>query len=278
MIVQLVLASLRRRFRQLALIATAVGVAAGTVATLAGFSSRVESRLGESLAAFGPNLLVRPEIGGPPRIPAAELAAVKAVPGVRSATGIPPGPSGPSGIPAGDGFERIEARVDPKDLPAAARAIEARVAGVEAGPLLRASESDARLTRRLTLVLVSVSAVSLALALLSVGAATTALVGERRAEIGLFMALGFTARRVGALFAAELLATALLAATAGELLGELAARGLAARLLGTAGGPFLTWSGFAAAAVVAVLVVGTSMTVALARVERLDAARVLKGD
>ncbi|MEA2693082.1 MAG: hypothetical protein QOJ16_2469 [Acidobacteriota bacterium] len=272
MIVQLVLASLRRRFRQLALIATAVGVAAGTVATLAGFSSRVESRLGESLAAFGPNLLVRPEIGGPPRIPAVELAAVRAVPGVRSATGIP------SGAPAGDGFERIEARVDPKDLAAAARAIEARVAGVEAGPLLRASESDARLTRRLTLVLVSVSAVSLALALLSVGAATTALVGERRAEIGLFMALGFTACRVGGLFAAELLATALLAATAGELLGELAARGLAARLLGTAGGPFLTWSGFAAAAVVAVLVVGTSMTVALARVERLDAARVLKGD
>jgi ABC-type lipoprotein release transport system permease subunit len=276
MIVQLVLASLRRRFRQLALIATAVGVAAGTVATLAGFSSRVESRLGESLAAFGPNLIVRPQVGGPPRIPAAELARVRAVPGVRSATGIPPRAEGK--IPPGDGFERIEVRADPQGLAAAARAIEARVAGVEAGPLLRASESDARLTRRLTLVLVSVSAVSLALALLSVGAATTALVGERRAEIGLFMALGFTARRVGALFAAELLATALLAATAGELLGEIAARGLAARLLGTAGGPVLTWSGFAAAAVAAVLVVGTSMTVALARVERLDPARVLKGD
>ncbi len=268
MIVQLVFASLHRRFRQLALIATAVGVAAGTVATLAGFSARVEGRIGESLAAFGPNLLVRPEIGGPPRIPAAELGQVRAVPGVRSATGIPPG----------EDCERIEVRADPPALDAVARAIEARVAGVEAGPLLRASESDARLTRRLTLVLVSVSAVSLALALLSVGAATTALVGERRAEIGLFMALGFTARRVGALFAAELLATALLAATLGELAGELAARGLAGRLLGTAGGPVLTWSGCAAAAVVAVLVVGTSMSVALARVERLDPARVLKGD
>jgi hypothetical protein len=279
MILQLVLASLRRRFRQLALIATAVGVAAGTVATLAGFSTRVEQRLGESLAAFGPNLVVRPEVGGPPRIPAAELARVKAEPGVRSATGIPPIPTGIS-IPSDTaGFERIEVRADPARLAAVAKGIEGRVAGVEARPLLRASESDARLTHRLTLVLLSVSAVSLGLALLSVGAATTALVGERRAEIGLFMALGFTARRVGALFAAELLATALLAATVGEVLGEIAARGLAARLLGAGGsGPLFTLYGFAAAALAAVLVVGTSMTVALARVERLDPARVLKGE
>jgi hypothetical protein len=281
MILQLVLASLRRRFRQLALIATAVGVAAGTVATLAGFSSRVEGRIGESLAAFGPNLLVRPQVGGPPRIPVAELRQVRTVPGVRSANGmppIPPRPPIPPATPETSGFERIEVRADPPRLAAVAQAIEARVAGVEARPILRASESDARLTHRLTLVLASVSAVSLALALLSVGAATTALIGERRAEIGLFMALGFTVRRVGALFAAELLATACLAAAAGELAGELAARGLAGHLLGTTGGPFLTWSGFAAAAVVAVLVVGTSMSVALARVERLDPARVLKGD
>ena len=275
MIVHLVLASLRRRFRQLALIATAVGVAAGTVSTLAGFSSRVEARLGESLAAFGPNVLVRPQVGGPARLPAAELSRVKVVPGVRSANGIPANGT------AGEGFERIEVRADPESLPTVTRAIEARVAGVEAGPNRRASESDARLTRRLTLVLVSVSLVSLTLALLSVGAATTALVGERRSEIGLFLALGFTVRRVGGLFAAELLATALLAATVGEILGELAARGMAARLLGTvsaAGGPVLTGSGLGAAAGVAVLVVGTAMTVALKRVERLDAARVLKGD
>jgi hypothetical protein len=276
MILQLVLASLRRRFRQLALIATAVGVAAGTVATLAGFSTRVEQRLGESLAAFGPNLQVRPQVGSLPRIPAAELARVRAVPGVRTATGIPPGTPG---SPGGSDFERIEVRADPKRLAAVARGIEGRVAGVEARPLLRASESDARLTRRLTLVLLAVSVVSLGLALLSVGAATTALVGERRTEIGLFLALGFTARRVGALFAAELLATALFAATLGEVLGEVAARGLADRLLGAGGGgPLFTFSGFAAAALAAVLVVGLSMTVALSRVERLDPARVLKGE
>jgi hypothetical protein len=62
------------------------------------------------------------------------------------------------------------------------------------------------------------------------------------------------------------------------LLGELAASGLAARLLGVSGGLSLTWSGFVAAAVAAVLVVGASMTVALRRVERLDPARVLRGE
>ncbi|MEO6191547.1 MAG: FtsX-like permease family protein, partial [Thermoanaerobaculia bacterium] len=136
----------------------------------------------------------------------------------------------------------------------------------------------ARLTRRLTLVLVAVSAVSFLLALLSVGAATTALVGERRTEIGLLLALGYTSRRVGGFLAAELLAAAVLAGAVGEILGELAAGWLARRLLGTGGGISMTWGGFAAAALVAVLVVGSSMMVALRRVERLDPARVLRGD
>ncbi len=273
MIARLVLASLRRRFRQLALIAVAVAVAAGTVTTLAGFAARVEGRFGERLSAFGPNLTVRPQVGGPAAIPAAELARVRAVPGVRTASGAAAGA-------AADGFARIEVRADPGRIAAVATAIEAAVPGVEAAPLLRASVSDLRLTRRLTLLLAAVSAVSLLLALLSVGAATTALMGERRSEIGLLLALGYTGRRVGLLFGAELLAAALLAGIAGQLAGEVAASGLAGRLLagGGSGGLALTWSGFLAAAAAAVLVVGTSMLVALRRVERLDPARVLKGD
>jgi ABC-type antimicrobial peptide transport system permease subunit len=152
------------------------------------------------------------------------------------------------------------------------------VEGVEAVPLLRVSESDARLTRRLTLLLVAVSAVSLLLALLSVGAATTALVGERRTEIGLFLALGYTGRRIGSFLAAELLAAAVVAGALGEVLGEVTAASLVDRMLGSGGGLSLTWSGFAAAAGVAVLVVGSSMLLALRRVERLDAARILRGD
>jgi hypothetical protein len=278
MVLRLVAASLRRRGRQLALIATAVAVAAGTVATLAGFSSRVEARLGASLAAFGPNLTVRPQVGGLPAIPTVDLARVRAIPGVASAVGVPAGEQGA-------GFARLDVRADPRRLDAVARGIEASVAGVEARPLLKTSESDARLTRRLTLVLVAVSVVSLALALLSVGAATSALVGERRAEVSLFLALGYTGRRVAAFFAVELLATALLAGLLGELLGELAAGLLADRILpgagpGAGGGPAisLTMSGAAGAAVAAVAVVGLAMAVALARVARLDVASVLRGE
>lgn len=275
MVRRLVLASFRRRFRQLALILAAVTVAAATVATLAGFSSRAGERLGEDLAVFGPNLTVRPQVGAPVRIAFSSLARVREVSGVRTATSVPAS----HGKGTGRGLDRIEVRADSDRLAEIARDIETRVEGVEAVPLLRVSQSDARLTRRLTLVLGAVSAVSLLLALLSVGAATTALIGERRVEIGLLLALGFTGRRVGALLAAELLAAAVLAGALGEILGELAAGGLARRLLGAGGGGLsLTWGGLAAAALVALLVVGASMLVALRRVERLDAARVLRGE
>ena len=83
---------------------------------------------------------------------------------------------------------------------------------------------------------------------------------------------------MGAILAAELLVAALFAGLAGEILGELAASGLATHLLGPGSGPVLTWSGSAASAAVAVLVVGASTAVALHRVARLDPARVLRGD
>ncbi|HKV10933.1 MAG TPA: FtsX-like permease family protein [Thermoanaerobaculia bacterium] len=282
MIARVVSASLRRRFRQLALILAAVTVAAATVAALAGFSARTRDRLGESLAAFGPNLTVRPQVGGPESLPADVVERVREVPGVHTASGV----RNTGGVvPAsGDGaqkllrLDRIEVRAEPGKLDEVAQAIESKVEGVEAAPLRRVSESDALLTKRLTLLLAAVSAVSLLLALLSVGAATTALVGERRTEIGLLLALGYTGRRVGTFLAAELLAAAVVAGLLGQLLGELAATSLAHRLLGPGGGVSMTWSGFFAASLAAVLVVGTSMLVALRRVERLDAARVLRGE
>src|SRR6202040_2613084 len=85
----LLLASLRRRPRQLALILAAVLVAAATVATLAAFSVRAETRLGAGLAAFGPNLVVRPQIGGAPALPPGTAARVRQVPGVLSVS-VPP--------------------------------------------------------------------------------------------------------------------------------------------------------------------------------------------
>ena len=267
MVLRLVLASLRRRFRQLALILVAVLVAAATVSTLAGFSARSRDRMGSSLAAFGPNLTIRPQVGGPDVFPPRTMARVREVPGVQTVQAV-----------AG----RIDVRAESARLDEVAREIESRVEGVEARPLLRVSESDARVTRRLTRVLSAVSAVSLLLALISVGAATTALLGERRTEVGLLLALGYTGRRIGGFLAAELLAAAVLAGMAGQLLGDLAAGALADRLLGPGSDSFLTWSSFsasaAASATVAALVVGSSLFLALRRIERLDAAQVLRGE
>ncbi len=90
MVFRMVLASLRRRFRQLALILAAVTVAVATVATLAGFSSRAEKQMGTSLAAFGHNLTVRPQVGGPAAIHPDALARVREIPGVQTATGVTP--------------------------------------------------------------------------------------------------------------------------------------------------------------------------------------------
>lgn len=264
MVLRIVLASLRRRFRQLALILAAVLVAAATVSTLAGFSARSQDRMGSNLAAFGPNLTVRPQVGGPESIPPSVMARVKEIRGIQT-------------VKATAG--RIEVRAEPARLEEVAREIESRIEGVEARPLLKVSESDARVTRRLTRVLVAVSAVSFLLALISVGAATTALLGERRTEVGLLLALGYTGRRVGGFLAAELLVAAVLAGMAGQVLGDLAAGALADRLLGPgAGGSFITWSGFVASASVAALVVGSSLMLALRRIQRLDPARVLRGD
>jgi ABC-type antimicrobial peptide transport system permease subunit len=285
LILRLVGASLRRRPRQLALISAAVLVAAATVATLAGFSARAGQRLGERLAVFGPNLLVRPQVGGPPALPAGASRRVAAVPGVLSVkiieSAAPIGDGSPSSDPlgpAGRPVLRLEVRAEPGQLESVAQQIEGRVEGVEASPVQKTSASDARLIHRLTLVLLAISGVSFLLALISVGAATTALVGERRVEIGLMLALGLSGRRVGGLLAAELLTAALLAALAGAFLGELAAGRLEHQLLGGGAGLSFTWSGLTAAAAVGALVVGVSLIAALWRIEGVDAARVLRGE
>lgn len=268
MILRVVFASLRRRSRQLALIATAVLVAAATVATLAGFSVRTHERLGSSLSAFGPNLTVRPQVGGPETITRGMAARIQEIAGARAVVASASG--------------RLDLRTDPARLDQVAREIESRVEGVEARPILKVSASDARLTRRLTLVLLAVSAVSFVLALISVGAATTALLGERRTEVGLLLALGYTGRRVGGFLAAELLAAAVIASLAGQLLGDLAGGALADRLLGAGTGHWMTWSSYPvtalASAAVAVLVVGSSLVFALHRIQKVDAARVLRGE
>jgi len=369
MIGRLLRASLRRRPRQLALILLAVGVAALTWSALASFSARGRSQLASDLRAFGPNLLVRPEPGGPQRIASAEIERVRATPGVLAAAPVAelaarvlPAPGGVAAIdftPAGadtviaatpdllalhptwrldgrwpragevaagaawrqaapaespeagppalrlvgrvrtgdrlesalflplgeldrlgggSGPTTIEVRAAGARTGEVARAIESRVAGVEARPLARVEEADRRLGERVERLLLAIGGVTLLLALLSVAAATAALLGERRAEMGLFLALGATDRRLARIVAIELLAVTALAALGGELGGELVAARLAQRILGGGAAAAFTWSGALGALAAGLLVVSGALVVVVRRVARLDAAAVLRGD
>jgi predicted lysophospholipase L1 biosynthesis ABC-type transport system permease subunit len=281
MIGRLVYASLRRRGRQLLLIATAVAVAAATVVTLTGFTGRSGERLGTDLAAFGPNLTVRPQLGTASSLPASMLARVRALPGVLSATGVV-GPAAPAG--AAGPFAAIAVRVAPSRLTAMAAKVEATIEGVEATPLLRVSVSESSLIHRVQRVLQAISVVSIALALLSVASATATLISERRNEVGLMMALGYPGIRIGGLFAAELVTAALLAAGLGVVAGDVAASTLATRLLGPdiAHGGWISARVFGqdlvAAAAVALGVVGGSLAITVRRFSHLEAARILRGD
>ena len=353
MMLRVFAASLRRRARQLALVALAVGVAATTWAALAAFSARSRARLAVDLSAVGPNLVLRPQVGAPPRLALDEVARAAALPAIEVAAGIAEPPaaavpalaasglrlfaSGPeilrlyptweiegawprrgemalgaeltpadaaalpprpiSGrlttgqaldsaifLPLADlpglgveGVDRIEVRAAPARLEAAIRELESAVAGAEVRPLERVTATDRRLERRLVVLLGGIGALTLALALISVAAATAALLNERRAEIALLSALGYSGHRVAGLVAAELAAAALVAAAAGALCGELVAAGLARRLFGAAGAA-VTAGGALAAAAAALVVVAAGVLVTLRHLGRLEPAAVLRGD
>jgi putative ABC transport system permease protein len=371
MMIRLLLTSLWRRPRQLMLILVAVAVTAATVTALASFTTRARSGLAQDLSLFGPNLIIRPEVGGPRHLPAGIAHELRDLPGVVAVAAVARtttrarlivGPDGTSvapdpqaepmpliaadehwtrlhpawqwhghwprpgevalgagialpvatdaTVPAnvhavsgtlttgeqgqdlallvplsdlaawhdGAGVGRLEARVKPDRLQAVADAAQARIPGIDAEPVRRVSQSDAQLTRRVALLLAAVAVVTLLLAALSVATSTTALIGERRRELALFIALGYTGERVGVLVGAELFIAALVAALAGGFAGEAAAGSLSRHILGLATLSGVTWQGLTAAVLAALLVVGLSSVLAFLRIRGLDLAFLLRGD
>lgn len=269
MLFRLLTASLVRRFRQLALIAVAITVAAATVSTLATFSQRAEASLTADLEAFGPNLTVRPQVGAPNAMSPEAIERIRRLDGVLAVS-----------EPSESGAPALGVRAEPARIREVGVAIESAVAGVEARPRLRITESDAAVAHRVSRVLGVIAILALASALVAVGSATTALVGERRHEIALLFALGCTTERAIRLFAAELLTVAALAAVFGQGLGLWASQGLAARILGAAAANGFEHfgAGFAAAIAVAVATVGLALAVSFGRIAAVDPARVLKGE
>lgn len=373
MIRRLLAGSLRRGWGRLAVIALAGAVAAGTVAAAAGLGARLTTGASARLHAAGPNLLVRPQVGGPERLEAADVVRVLRTPGVEAAAGVleleaaadlvadgegglrvalrQPGGGGLPVLAATDGLlglhpgweveragpdtagallgagvarrsattlswqgiaalpvtgtlttgedldravlvplealapllrvdpgvARIEVRAAVGLLEETARAIEARVAGAEARPLVKVTETEARMVRKLQLLVGGVGAVCLLLALATVGSATLALLEERRREVALFLSLGYTGGWVQGLLTAELALVGLASVAAGALLGEAGAGVLARLLLGEAGGFRPSAAGLGAGAAAVVLVMALAAALVRRRVERLDPAPVLQG-
>lgn len=114
MIGRLLYGSLRRRFQPLAAIALAATVAAGTLAAAAGLGSRLAEGASAGLHAAGPNLLVRPQVGGPERLPAEEIERVLGTPGVLAAAGLAIEPAAAELFAGPDGAPRVVLTVSGK--------------------------------------------------------------------------------------------------------------------------------------------------------------------
>ncbi|MCI0343509.1 MAG: FtsX-like permease family protein [Planctomycetales bacterium] len=146
-------------------------------------------------------------------LPAELLAEAVGRPGERSAIAV----QAPGGR---EGLDRVRAAVAASGIPAEVRGIERALA----------AEGEALAVVRWGLGLL---ALVVALASLGVVASAAAVsVVEREGEIGLLRALGGKARHVRALVAGDVLPATALGGMAGGALGWIAARGLAARLLG----------------------------------------------
>lgn len=122
------------------------------------------------------------------------------------------------------GFDRIEVSVaDGADPEAVRSALSLRIPGVrvEESGTLRAEGAELFSAFRLNLL--ALSAVSLLVAAFLVYASVRAALAARRQEIGLYRALGASARRVGALLFGEVFLMALAGAALGIPVGALAA-------------------------------------------------------
>lgn len=104
MIRRLLYGSLRRRYQPLLAIALAAAVAAGTLSAAAGLGSRLAEGAAAGLHASGPNLLVRPQVGGPERLSPREVSRVLETPGVEAAAGVLEAPAAADVVRTPDGL------------------------------------------------------------------------------------------------------------------------------------------------------------------------------
>jgi putative ABC transport system permease protein len=130
--------------------------------------------------------------------------------------------------------------------------IQQAIPGVEARPVYRVAETEGAILDRVGLLMALLAAGALASAALAVASMMLATVLERRAEIGLYRALGASNARVAAIFLIEALVVGLAGGIAGYFAGSLMARHLGKLIFGIPAG--MHWIVLPAAVALAVIV------------------------
>jgi putative ABC transport system permease protein len=110
--------------------------------------------------------------------------------------------------------------------------IQQAIPGAQARPVYRVAETEGRIVDRVGVLMALLVIAALVAAGLAIASMMLATVLERRAEIGLFKALGATDSRVAAVFLLEACAIGLLGGVAGYFIGSLLAWRLARVIFG----------------------------------------------
>jgi putative ABC transport system permease protein len=111
--------------------------------------------------------------------------------------------------------------------------IQQAIPEAQAKPVYHVAETEGRILNRVSVLMALLVAAALVAAGLAVASMMLATVLERRAEIGLFKALGATDARVAAVFLLEACAIGVLGGGAGFIFGSLLARRLALTVFGS---------------------------------------------
>ena len=154
--------------------------------------------------------------------------------------------------------------------------IQQAIPGAEAKPVFRVAETEGKILDRVAVLMGILAAAALATAALAVASMMFATVLERRAEIGLFKALGATNARVAALFILEAGAVGLAGGAAGYLAGTLLARQLAVQVFGAT--VAFHWIFFPAALTLALVVTLAGSALPLGRGLKVSPAVVMRNE
>jgi putative ABC transport system permease protein len=181
-----------------------------------------------------------------------------------------------SGLPDRLSAVAISASGRPDRVESMASSIGSRVPGVRADLVRQIAESEGRILGRLRLTMLLVVLLILIAASLSVGTTLTALVMDRRKEIGTMKAIGAEGSDLMRLFLFELAGLGLAGGSIGYAGGMILAQPIGRSLFNSAVAPRLAV--FAIVLIISLAVAMLSAVVPIKRIKEVQPAVILKGD